>query len=119
MKTRDILLLGGLAVAGYYLYKMFTLPKQTIVVPPPPQPQPQIVKKDAILSTPITTKYPIGQTPVEETKKLYPEAFKGSVLNVSTPSGTTASGTSGLLQQMYAYPSSSYSKLDPRIPNYR
>jgi hypothetical protein len=116
MKTKNILVIGGLVVVGWYLFKIFKPAPKVIV--PQPQPQP----KDAILNTPIkaTTKYPIGQTPLEETKKLYPDAFKGSVINVTTPDGKVSnSGTSGLISYMNNYQSSTYGKLDPRIPNYR
>jgi hypothetical protein len=116
MKIKNVVILGGLAVVGYYLYKI--LKPAPIVVPTKPQEQ----KKDSILNTPIktTTKYPIGQTPLEETKKLYPDAFKGSVINVTTPDGKISnSGTSGLISYMNNYQSSTYGKLDPRIPNYR
>lgn len=124
MKIKNIIVVGSLLVIGYYLYKV--LKPTPMVMPPQPQPQPpqppKEIKKDKVLNTPITTttKYPIGQTPLEETKKLYPDAFKGSVLVTQSDDGkTTSYGTSGLLQKMQTYPSSSYSKLDPRIPNYR
>jgi hypothetical protein len=117
MKTKNIIILGSLLVVGYYLYKILK-PAKVVYVP---QPNPDS-KKDSILNTPIkaTTKYPIGQTPVEETKKLYPDMYKGSVINVKTPDGKiTNSGTSGLISYMNNYQSSTYGKLDPRIPNYR
>jgi hypothetical protein len=118
MKTKNILILGGLAIVGWYLYKI--LKNSPIVSAPQPQHQPK--PKDSIINTPIksTTKYPIGQTPVEETKKLYPDMYKGSVINVTTPDGKISnSGTSGLISYMNNYQSSTYGKLDPRIPNYR
>jgi hypothetical protein len=115
MKIRNVIILGGLAVVGYYLYKI--LKPAPIVVAPQPQKK-TAAKKDPVLNTPI--KPPIGQTPVEETKVLYPDAFKGSVINVTTPDGKIAnSGTSGLISYMNNYQSSTYGKLDPRIPNYR
>lgn len=115
MKIKNAIILGGLAVVGYYLYKILK-PAPIVVAPQPQSNRP--TKKDAILNTPIKT--PIGQTPLEETKKLYPDAFKGSVINVTTPDGkTTNSGTSGLISYMNNYQSSTYGKLDPRIPNYR
>jgi hypothetical protein len=116
MKTKNIVILGTLLVVGYYLYKVLK-PAPIIVAPPKPEP-----KRDSVLNTPIkaTTKYPIGQTPVEETKVLYPDAFKGSVINVTSPDGKISnSGTSGLISYMNNYQSSTYGKLDPRIPNYR
>ena len=116
MKIKNIAILGGLAIVGYYLYKV--LKPAPIVIAP----QPQDAKRDSILNTSIktTTKYTIGQTPLEETKKLYPDAFKGSVINVTTPDGKIVnSGTSGLIDYMNKYQSSTYGKLDPRIPNYR
>jgi hypothetical protein len=117
MKTKNILILGTILVVGYYLYKV--LKPSPIIVSPKPNGG---GKRDEILNTPIktTTKYTIGQTPLEETKKLYPDAFKGSVINVTTPDGRiTNSGTSGLISYMNNYQSSTYGKLDPRIPNYR
>lgn len=116
MKTKNIIVVVGLAALGYYLYKILKKPMVTA----PAQPIKAEPKKDPIINTPITTKFPIGQTPLEETKKLYPDAFKGSVINVTTPDGKiTNSGTSGLIDYMNKYQSSTYGKLDPRIPNYR
>jgi len=117
MKTKNIIVVVGLAALGYYLYKILKKPPIVAPIKVTPKEEP---KKDPIINTSITTKYPIGQTPLEETKKLYPDAFKGSVINVTTPDGKiTNSGTSGLIDYMNKYQSSTYGKLDPRIPNYR
>lgn len=119
MKTKNIIILAGLAAIGFYLYKVLKAPK--VLVAPQPNPTPT-QKRDSVINTPIktTTKYTIGQTPLEETLKLYPEALKGSVINVTTPDGKiTNSGTSGLIDYMNKYQGSTYGKLDPRIPNYR
>ncbi len=120
MKTRNIIIVAGIAALGYYLFKTLKPTSNAAPIAPPPPPQKRVVRKDNILNTPVTTKYPIGQTPVEETKILYPDAFKGSVINVTTPDGKiTSSGTSGLIDYMNRYQSSTYGKLDPRTPNYR
>ena len=117
MKTKNIIIIAGIGVLGYYLYKILNPASKPIVVAPP---APPVVNRDPVINTKVTTKYPIGQTPLEETKKLYPDAFKGSVINVTTPDGRISnSGTSGLIDYMNKYQSSTYGKLDPRIPNYR
>jgi hypothetical protein len=116
MKTKNIIVVVGLAALGYYIYKILKKPMGTA----PIQPIKAKLTKDPIINTPITTKFPIGQTPLEETKKLYPDAFKGSVIDVTTPDGKVSnSGTSGLISYMNNYQSSTYGKLDQRIPNYR